>query len=84
MVGGLTKEQFKDMLHRKVIPNCNILTEAVTQAHTIFGLDIAGLRGKATWKKPRVVKKSIVMIPKQVVEPNKLMWIAGDVMFVNG
>ncbi len=73
MVGGPTEEQFKDMVRRKVIPNCNILPEAVTEAHTIFGPDIAGLRGKATWKKPRVVKKSIVTIPKQVVEPNRLV-----------
>jgi hypothetical protein len=42
MIGNPSKCNFKDILRGNLISNCPVTTDAVTNAHTIFGLDPAG------------------------------------------
>ncbi len=34
-------------------------------------------------ERPKEVRKNRLSIPTQIVEPNKFVWLAGDMMFVD-
>ncbi|KAL7463046.1 hypothetical protein ACHAXS_003419 [Conticribra weissflogii] len=84
MTGGPTESEFAQMVRRNHLPNCNITPNAIKRANDIFGPDLAGIRGKTTRSRPKRVRNEIVPIPTQIVQQNRLIWLAGDVMFVNG
>ncbi|KAL7465887.1 hypothetical protein ACHAXS_006188, partial [Conticribra weissflogii] len=84
MVGGPTEESFAHMVRHNMITDCPITTDAINRAHDIFGPDLAGIRGKTTRRKPKAVRNGIVQIPRRVVERNRQVWLAADVMFVDG
>ncbi len=84
MVGGPTEREFTQMVRRNQLPNCNITPNDIKHANDIFGPDLAGIRGKTTRRKPERVEGGVVGIPARIVEANKFVWLAGDVMFVDG
>ncbi len=84
MVGGPTEAEFTQMVRRNHLPNCNINPNAIKQANEIFGPNLIGIRGKTTRRKLGIVRNKVVGIPNQIVERNRTVWLAGDVMFVNG
>ena len=49
----------------------------------IFGTDLATIRGKTVWRRPKRVITDYVNIPQPLVEANKSVILAADVMFVN-
>ncbi len=66
MVGGPTEESFAHMVRHNMITDCPITTDAINRAHDIFGPDLAGIRGKTTWRKPEVVRNRVVFFfPKR-------------------
>ncbi|KAL7462937.1 hypothetical protein ACHAXS_003308 [Conticribra weissflogii] len=84
MVGGPTEAEFTQMVRRNHLPHCNITPDAIKRANSIFGPDLTGIRGKTTWRRPEAVRNDIVGVPARIVNQNKFVCLAGDVMFVNG
>ncbi|KAL7468004.1 hypothetical protein ACHAXS_008235 [Conticribra weissflogii] len=84
MVGGPTENEFTQMVRQNHLPHCNLTPDTIKQANDIFGPDLAGIRGKTTRRKPERVKNKIILIPGRIIRQNQLIWLAWDVMFVNG
>jgi hypothetical protein len=66
-----------------MIPDCPITTENIKHADTLFGLDLATIRGKTVWRKPTHVVTDYVDITRALVDINKQVTLAVNVMFVN-
>ena len=45
-------EKFKQLVIGKIIDNCSVVDSEVTNAHTLFGPNCPGLRGKTVWQRP--------------------------------
>ncbi len=56
MTGHPTDAQFLGMVRNKTIKNCPIKAKHITNACSIFGLSIAGVRGKTVRRKPERVE----------------------------
>ena len=50
-----TDLKYKDMVRNKPLPNCPITTYDTTNASSMFGPDLPGVRGKTSIKIPRKV-----------------------------
>ncbi len=83
MIGGPTESKFTQMVRCNQFPNCNVTSGTIKAANIIIGPDLAGIRGKTTRKRPKVERNGKVEILTQIMEPNKLVWLAVDMMFVN-
>ncbi len=66
-----------------MISNCPMTVNAVTNAHQIFGPDLAGVRGRMVRRPLESVTTNYVQIPRAVLEQHQLVTLAIDVMFVN-
>ncbi len=64
--------------------NCPVTTNAVQNAHRIFGPDLAGVRGRTLRWPPDSVTTNYVQIPRALLERHQWVTLAVDVMFVNG
>ncbi len=84
MVGGPTEQTFTHMIRHNIIADCPITPNAITRAHDIYGPGLIGIRGKTTRRKPKAVRNTIVTIPRKIIERNRHVWLAADVMFVDG
>jgi hypothetical protein len=67
-----------------MIKNCYVTTNYIDNAHKLFGNGIAILRGKIARNAPDPVMADYVAIWKEILDINKEVMIATDVMFVNG
>ena len=67
MIGSLSKSDYKAMVSSNMIRNCPISQYDVSNAPTMFGLQLAGVRRKTTWSKPEPVVKECVAIPRDFV-----------------
>ncbi len=67
-----------------MIKNCPVIPDAITNAHVIFGPDLPSLRGKPVRRTPAPVVSEYVSVPREVVEQNKIVTMAADVVFVDG
>ncbi len=84
MLGHPTNRNFLGMVHGGMISNCPMTANAVTNAHQIFGPDLAGVRGRTVRRPPEPVTTDYVQIPWVILERHQLVTLAVDVMFVNG
>jgi hypothetical protein len=50
---------------------------------TLYGLDLATIRGKTVWCKPTRVITDYVEIPRALIGVNQRVTLAADIMFVN-
>ena len=46
VLGHPSRKHFKNMLHANLITNCPVTPENISDAHQLFGEDLAGLRCK--------------------------------------
>ncbi len=83
MLGHPTGRNFLGMVHGGMISNCPVTMNAVTNAHQIFGPDLAGVRGRMVWRTPESVTTNYVQIPRAILEQHQLVTLAVDIMFVN-
>jgi hypothetical protein len=83
MLGHPTDRNFLGMVRGGMIFNCPVTANAVTNAHQIFGPDLAGVRGRTVRRPPESVTTNYVQIPRAVLEQHQLVTLAVDVMFVN-
>jgi hypothetical protein len=84
MLGHPTNRDFLGMVCGGMISNCPVTANAVTNAHQIFGPDLAGVRGRTVWRTPESVTTDYVQIPRVILEWHQLVTLAVDVIFVNG
>jgi hypothetical protein len=83
MTGHPTDAQFLDMVRNKTIKNFPIKPEHITNACSIFGPSIAGVRGKTIRRKPEQVEAEPGHIPDDFHRLHRFVMITADVMFVN-
>jgi hypothetical protein len=84
LVGYPSPKDFKNMVRANMIRNCPVTPSSISAAHKIFGPNIASLKGKTTRRTPQPVLTNYVQIPKEMLELNKDVTLAVDVMFVDG
>jgi hypothetical protein len=84
LVGYPSPMDFKNMVRSNMIKNCSVTSTDIDNAHKLFGNDIATLRGKTVRNTLDAVVADCVEIPKEILDMNKAVTIAGGVMVVNG
>jgi hypothetical protein len=84
MIGNPSKGDFESMVRGNLIKNCPIMTINITNARTIFGPDLASIRGKTVGQTPLPVVADYVAVPFSLVEQNKVVTMAAGVFFVDG
>ena len=63
MAGNLSKKDYKGMVSNNLILNCPITSKDVSKARTIFGPDLASIRGKTVQRAPEPVVTDYVAVP---------------------
>jgi hypothetical protein len=84
MTGHPTDAQFLEMVSNKTIKNCPIKPKHITNACSIFGPSIAGVRRKTVRRKPEQVEAEPGRIPDDFHCLHWFVVITADAMFVNG
>ncbi len=84
MLGNPSERDYKGMVSNNLIANCPVTASDVTNARTIFGPDLPGLRGKTVRRAPAPVVGDYVAVPWSLVDTNKAVTLAADVFFVDG
>jgi hypothetical protein len=84
MLGHPSKKDYKGMVSNNLIANCPITSSDVTNAHTIFGPDLASIQEKTVRRTPAPVVADYVAVPCGLVDANKVITLAADVFFVDG
>jgi hypothetical protein len=84
LVGYPSPWDFNNMVRSNMIKNSSVTPTDIDNAHKNFGDNIATLRGKILRNTPDAVVADYVEIPKEILDMNKAVTIAADVMFVNG
>ena len=84
VLGCPSEKEFINMVSKETgIKNCPATPVDVANAHTIFGPDLPGVRGKTVRQKPSWVETA-VRVPDDYHRLNKFVTLTADVMFVNG
>jgi hypothetical protein len=83
MIGNPSEGNFKGIVSRNLIKNCPVTTTDITNAHTIFGPDLASVQGKTVQRMSAPVVADYVAVPCLLVEQNKVVTMAADVFFVD-
>jgi hypothetical protein len=83
MIGNPSKGDFKGIMRKNMIKNCPVTTDPITNAPTIFGPDLASIRGKKFCKMPKPVLLDYVAEPRSIVDKNKVVTMGVDVFFVD-
>jgi hypothetical protein len=84
MTGHPTDAQLLEMVRNKTIKNCPIEPEHITNACSIFGPSIAGVRRKTVRRKPEQVEAEPGCIPDDSHCLHRFVLITADVMFIKG
>jgi hypothetical protein len=84
LIGNPSKNNFKGMVSNNMITNCPITTTAITNGRSIFGPDLAIVRGKIARWTPALVVGDYVAVPKGVIEKNKTVTLPDGVFLVDG
>ncbi len=83
MLGNPTDREFIGMVCSNMITNCNVTESAVKNAHTIFGPNLAGVRGRTVRVAPKSVRVKHVQIPQTILDRHRIVTLTVDCMFVN-
>jgi hypothetical protein len=84
LVGYTPPRDFKNMVRSNMIKNCTVTPADIDNAHKLFGADIATLRVKTVRRTQDAVMADYVAIPKEIIDLNKEITLAADILFVNG
>jgi hypothetical protein len=84
MTGHPTDAQFLKLVRNNSIKNCPVKPDHITNAHSIFGPSIAGVRGRTTRQKPERVEAAVGCILDDFHCLHKFVVLTADMMFVNG
>jgi hypothetical protein len=67
-----------------MIKNCSVTSTDIDNARKLFGDDVVALRGDTVHNTQDPVMADYVEIPKDILDLNKDVTMAADIMFVNG
>ncbi len=67
-----------------MITSCPVTPTAVTNAHTIFDPDLAGVRGRRVRRPPDALTTEYMQIPRAILNHFQPFTLAADIIFVNG
>jgi hypothetical protein len=84
LVGYPSQKDFKHMVSSNMITNCPVTSTDVDNANTLFGPDLATLKGKTFRITPPPVVTDYVQILSEIMSLNRNATLAIDIMFVNG
>ena len=79
-----TDDEFKQMVRSKSLDNCSVVADGVTNARSIFGPNLPGLRGKTVRQRPERVVPEYLRILRDYYRLHRFVTLTADVMFVNG
>jgi hypothetical protein len=71
LVGYPSPRDFKNMVRSNMINNCSVTSTDIENAHTLFGDDIATLRGETVRNTQEQVMADYVEITKDILDLNK-------------
>jgi hypothetical protein len=71
MIATPSTRDFNALVRLNMIPDCPITNENIKHADTLFGPDLATIRGKTVRRKPTRVVTDYVDIPRTLVNINK-------------
>lgn len=84
MIGGPGLADYTGMVREKMIVDCPIDHIDIKNAHTIFGPDLAGIRGRTVRRRPEHVEVWVVAIPWDFLALHRFIILTADIIFVNG
>jgi len=84
MMGAVSEKDYRGLVSSHMLKNNNVSPAAVSDARTLFGPDLANVRGKTVRIRPDPVVENYVAIPRDFVLANKHLTLAADVFFVDG
>ena len=84
MLGAPTVENFKAFINMGGIQNCPVRLADVDIAESIFGPDMATLKGKSVRKKPKPVLEDWVELPRELHMKHMRVELCMDIMYING
>ena len=77
-------KDFKWVILSNQIKDCPVTSADVEIANTIWGKNIAALKGKTTRTKPDPVAGNPLRVPKEFMKLHRDVYLTADVFFVNG
>ncbi len=83
MVPTPSPHDFQGMVRHNLLKDCPITPKEVNNAHTIFGPDLATIRGKTVRHSPDQVVTDYVENSRNFFNKNNRITLIADVMFVN-
>ena len=83
MIGAPTERDYQGLVRQNLLQDCPITPSDIANAHTIFGPDLANIRGKTVRRRPEHVSTDLVEIPQQILSNQHNVTLSADVMFVN-
>ena len=83
-MGFPTAKNLKNMLRMNAIKNCPVTVKDLINAETIFGPDVASLKGKTTRSKAAIVRNNEIAVPPELKTQCTNLTLFIDIMFVNG
>jgi hypothetical protein len=83
LIGNPSKGDYKAMVRGNMIQNFPIIPDNITNVRTIFGPDLASIRGKTVRRTPAPVVGDYLEVSQSVVQNNKIVTMAADVFFVD-
>ncbi len=84
MMGNLSKKDHNGMVSGNLITNLPITTSNISNAHAMFGQDLASIRGKTVRRTPAPMVADYMAVLWSLVETNKVITMVADVFFVDG
>ena len=82
-VGHPSVKDLKNMIQSGLLKNCPVTLADVDNAITIYGPDIASLKGKTTRTTPARVRTNIIPVPPVILSRHKLVTVDADIFIVN-
>ena len=76
-------KDYKWVIHSNQIKNFPVTVEDVATASKIWGKNADALKGKTTSRKPEVVKRDLVKLPKKLIKLHKDIYLTAGIFFVN-
>jgi hypothetical protein len=83
MIGNPPERVFQGLVRLNLLKYCLITSNNIKNAHAIFGLNLATIRGKTVLRKPERVITDYVDILREILNVHLCLTLVGDVMFVN-
>jgi len=71
MIGAPTEREYQSLVRDNLLNDCPVTNSDIVNAHTIFGPDLANLRGKMVRRKPKHFNTELVEIPQSLVDRQK-------------